>query len=99
MTAPALQPWERIAWSPEREQIIWRDWGLFYTSKQQLDIAVHYYNKSLNLKSDDPRALYFRSRCKRNIAQTEGALEDGIAASGKINCKIFYFILFLSSSI
>ncbi|TMW48458.1 hypothetical protein DOY81_006455 [Sarcophaga bullata] len=81
MTAPPLQPWERIAWSPEREQIIWRDWGLFYTSKQQLDIAVHYYNKSLNLKSDDPRALYFRSRCKRNIAQTEGALEDGIAAS------------------
>lgn len=83
MTAPALQPWERIAWSPEREQIIYRDWGLFYTSKQQLDIAVHYYNKSLNLKSDDPRALYCRSRCKRNIAQTEGALEDGIAASGK----------------
>ncbi|XP_065364632.1 uncharacterized protein p-cup [Calliphora vicina] len=77
---PALQPWERIAWSPEHEQIIYRDWGLFYTHKQQLDIAVHYYNKSLDLKSDDPKALYFRSRCKRNIAQTDGALEDGLAA-------------------
>lgn len=83
--AQPLQPWERIAWSPEHQQIIYRDWGLFYTHKQQLDIAVHYYNKSLDLKAVDPKALYFRSRCKRNIAQTEGALEDGRAASGNNN--------------
>uniref|UniRef100_A0A1A9WEQ4 Uncharacterized protein n=1 Tax=Glossina brevipalpis TaxID=37001 RepID=A0A1A9WEQ4_9MUSC len=78
---PALKPWERIAWSPEHQQIIYRDWGLFYTHKQQLDIAVHYYDKSLDLKNFDHKALYFRSRCKRNIAQTEGALEDSRAAS------------------
>ncbi|XP_061397899.1 uncharacterized protein LOC133333604 [Musca vetustissima] len=80
MVEAALQPWERIAWTPEQEQVIYRDWGLFYTHKQQLDKAVHYYDKSLELQSDDPKALYFRSRCKRNIAQTEGALDDGRAA-------------------
>ncbi|XP_054730577.1 uncharacterized protein LOC129239244 [Anastrepha obliqua] len=73
-------PWEKIAWSDEHVQILYRDWGLFYTHKQQLDIAANYYNKSLELKDDDSRALYFRSQCKRSIAQTQGALEDGLAA-------------------
>nr|XP_014100931.1 uncharacterized protein LOC106625624 [Bactrocera oleae] len=73
-------PWEKIAWSDEHVQLIYRDWGLFYTHKQQLDIAAKYYDKSLELKNDDSRALYFRSQCKRNIAQTQGALEDGLAA-------------------
>ncbi|KAM7348280.1 presidents-cup [Cochliomyia hominivorax] len=82
---PALKPWERIAWSPEHQQMIYRDWGLFYTHKQQLDIAVYYYNKSLELADEDPKSLYFRSRCKRNIAQTEGALEDGLAAEALDN--------------
>ncbi|XP_075154893.1 presidents-cup [Haematobia irritans] len=81
MVTPALQPWERIAWTPEQEQIIYRDWGVYFTNKQQLDKAVHYYDKSLELKSDDLKSLFLRSRCKRNIAQTEGALKDGKAAA------------------
>lgn len=82
MQEVAVLPWEKIAWSDEHVQLIYRDWGLFYTHKQQLDIAAKYYDKSLELKEDDSRALYFRSQCKRNIAQTQGALEDGLAAGG-----------------
>uniref|UniRef100_A0A1I8NRD2 Uncharacterized protein n=1 Tax=Stomoxys calcitrans TaxID=35570 RepID=A0A1I8NRD2_STOCA len=85
MVTPALQPWEIVGWSPEQEQIIYRDWGRFFTHRQQLDTAVHYYNKSLELKSKDPKTLYFRSRCKRNIAQTKGALDDGKTAAGNIS--------------
>ncbi|XP_067639680.1 outer dynein arm-docking complex subunit 4-like [Eurosta solidaginis] len=94
MQEVAILPWEKIAWSDEHVQLIYRDWGLFYTHKQQLDIAANYYDKSLELKEDDARALYFRSQCKRSIAQTQGALEDGLAAgaidtnSAPINLEI-----------
>uniref|UniRef100_A0A034VLM3 Uncharacterized protein n=1 Tax=Bactrocera dorsalis TaxID=27457 RepID=A0A034VLM3_BACDO len=73
-------PWEKIDWSDERVQKIYLDWGVFNTHKQQLDIAANYYDKSLELKADDARALVYRSLCKRDIAQTEGALEDALAA-------------------
>lgn len=83
MIEVAVLPWEKIDWSDERVQKIYLDWGIFNTHKQQLDIAANYYDKSLELKADDARALVYRSLCKRDIAQTEGALEDALAALGE----------------
>uniref|UniRef100_W8AVF9 Uncharacterized protein n=1 Tax=Ceratitis capitata TaxID=7213 RepID=W8AVF9_CERCA len=80
MIEVAVLPWEKIDWSDERVQKIYLDWGIFNTHKQQLDIAANYYDKSLALKADDARALLYRSLCKRDIAQTQGALEDALAA-------------------
>ncbi|XP_055905145.1 uncharacterized protein LOC129940732 isoform X1 [Eupeodes corollae] len=74
-----MERWKKIALTEEQLQIIYREWGIFYTHKQKLDIAANYYDISLNIKND-PKALYNRSRCKRNIAQTEGSLRDARAA-------------------
>ncbi|XP_055856612.1 uncharacterized protein LOC129919672 [Episyrphus balteatus] len=74
-----MESCKRLALTEEQLQIIYREWGVFYTHKQKLDIAAHYYDISLNIKND-PKALYNRSRCKRNIAQTVGSLRDAKAA-------------------
>lgn len=74
------EPWEKILWSDETLQIIYREWGNNLMRRQKLNIAMHYYEMSLELKDDDPKALYCMSLCQRYVTQCEAAYNAAIKA-------------------
>ncbi|XP_064544843.1 uncharacterized protein LOC135432893 [Drosophila montana] len=71
-----IQVWEKIDWSPEVEQGIYKDWGKYYSRRRRENIAMNYYDKALELKPDDHSTLYHRSQSKRKTARIDGALKD-----------------------
>lgn len=75
-----MEAYKKTTLTPEQLQIIYREWANFYNKQQKLDIASKYYDFSLKIK-DDPKAFYNRSRCKRQIAQTNASLQDAKAAT------------------
>lgn len=68
MVERGLEPWEKILWSDEYLQIIYREWANNFMRKQKRSAAIHYFKKSLELKDDDPKALYFLSLCEKDFA-------------------------------
>lgn len=81
MVETNLQPWERIGWNEETQQAIYREWGCYYLQRSaNMDIAIHYFNKSLELRKDDPKATYLLSLSKKYIALCEAAYKDAIKA-------------------
>lgn len=78
MVERAAEPWEQIAWSDEFLQIIYRECGNNLMRKQKLDVAVHYFEKSLALGGKDPKALYFLSLCQQNLAFCESSYDSAI---------------------
>lgn len=72
------QPWEKIGWSDEHLQIIYRECGNNLMRKQKLNVAVHYFEKSLELRDDDPKALYFLSLCQKYVALCEASYNSAI---------------------
>ncbi|KAL5277636.1 hypothetical protein ACFFRR_002709 [Megaselia abdita] len=80
MASKHLEPWQQILWSEDAQRTMARDYGLFYTHTQRLDKAIQYYNKALEIKSDDAKSLYYRSLCKKFMALSKSSLEDALAA-------------------
>ncbi|KAL5275744.1 hypothetical protein ACFFRR_001535 [Megaselia abdita] len=78
MVEKQAQPWEKIAWSDESLQIIYRECGNNLMRKQKLKVAIHYFEKSLELRDDDPKALYFLSLCQKYIALCESSYNAAI---------------------
>ncbi|KAL5277635.1 hypothetical protein ACFFRR_002708 [Megaselia abdita] len=78
MVEQQAQPWEKIAWSDEHLQIIYREWGNNLMRKQKLNVAMHYFEKSLELKDDDPKALYFLSLCQKYVALCESSYNAAV---------------------
>ncbi|XP_032587399.1 uncharacterized protein LOC6583608 isoform X3 [Drosophila mojavensis] len=79
--------WEKIDWTPEIEQQIYKDWGKYYSRRRRENIAMHYYDKALQLSNDDYMTLYHRSQSKRKTAKTLGALEDSLEAKRILRLK------------
>lgn len=72
------EPWEKITWSDGHLQIIYREWGNNLMRKQKLNVAIHYFEKSLELRDDDPKALYFLSLCQKYVALCESSYNSAI---------------------
>lgn len=80
MAGEHLEPWQKILWSQEIQQKIARDYGVYNTHAQNIDKAILYYNKALEIKGDDAKSLYYRSLCKKYMSLSKSSLEDAIAA-------------------
>lgn len=81
-----VEPWKRVGWSDEIQQAIYRDWGCFYFRRStNMQIAIHFFNKSLELSQDDPKVTYYLSLTKKYITLCEAAYEDAIRALGMID--------------
>ncbi|KAL5276400.1 hypothetical protein ACFFRR_001931 [Megaselia abdita] len=81
MVEKNLQPWERIGWNEETQQAIYRDWGCYYFQRSiNIELAIHYFKKSLELRHDDPKATYLLSLSKKYVALCESAYKDAIRA-------------------
>lgn len=80
MASQHLEMWQKILWSEEMEQKIYRDWGIFFTHVCQLNIAIKYFNKALSMKEDDVDSLYNRSLCEKYMALSKKSLEDALTA-------------------
>ncbi|XP_017013125.2 outer dynein arm-docking complex subunit 4 [Drosophila takahashii] len=72
---PHLQPWEVIAWSPERLGSIYSDWAQFF-GKQRYANGLRYFNNALDLNPFNARALMRRSQLKRSMGLAPEALKD-----------------------
>lgn len=79
------EPWEKIAWSDEHLQIIYREWGNNLMRKHKLNVAMHYFEKSLELKDDDPKAQYFLSLCQKYVALCESSYNAAIRGLSVLN--------------
>ncbi|XP_030571073.1 uncharacterized protein LOC115770100 isoform X1 [Drosophila novamexicana] len=72
----AIPVWEKIDWSPEVEQGIYKDWGKYYSRRRRESISMNYYDKALKLSPNDHATLYHRSQSRRKTARIESALKD-----------------------
>lgn len=79
------EPWEKILWSDEHLQIIYRECGNNLMRKQKLSIAMDYFERSLELKDDDPKALYFLSMCQKYVALCESSYNAAIRGLKVLN--------------
>lgn len=81
MVEKNLQPWERIGWDEQTQHAILREWGCYFFHRtSNMNIAVHYFNKSLELQKDDPKSAYYLSLSKKYIALCEAAYQEAIRA-------------------
>lgn len=79
----AIPVWEKIDWSPEVEQGIYKDWGKYYSRRRRESISMNYYDKALKLSPNDHATLYHRSQSRRKTARIESALKDSREAQSK----------------
>ncbi|KAH8295838.1 hypothetical protein KR018_011691, partial [Drosophila ironensis] len=75
-----LKAWEKIEWSPEIVQKIYRDWGSYYSGRRRENLGMYYYDKAIDLSPEDFTTLYRRSQSRRKNALPALALEDGLHA-------------------
>ncbi|XP_036675195.3 outer dynein arm-docking complex subunit 4 isoform X1 [Drosophila suzukii] len=73
---PHLQPWEIIAYSPERQGAMYSDWALHFFSQQRYANGLRYFNNSLDLNPFNAKALMHRSQLKRSMGLAPQALKD-----------------------
>lgn len=78
MVDKPLAPWEKIAWSEEHLQVIYRECANNLMRKQKLRVAIHYFEKSLEIRDDDPKALYYLSLCQKYVALCEASYSSAI---------------------
>jgi len=79
---PHLQPWEMIAYSPERQGAMYSDWALHFFSQQRYANGLRYFNNSLDLDPFNAKALMHRSQLKRSMGLAPHALKDCHKAEG-----------------
>lgn len=92
MVERSYKPWERVGFSNEITQTIYRDWGgFFFRRSSNIQIAIYYFNKSLQL-SEHPKAFYYLSLCKKYIALCEAAYSDAIRALSLVDLNHFFNI-------
>lgn len=86
MVEKDLKPWERIGWNEDRQHAIYREWGCYFFQRtSNMNIALHYFNKSLELQKNDPKSSYFLSMSKKYLALCEAAYKDAIRALSMVD--------------
>uniref|UniRef100_T1GWB3 Uncharacterized protein n=1 Tax=Megaselia scalaris TaxID=36166 RepID=T1GWB3_MEGSC len=81
MVEKNLQPWERIGWSEDTINSIYREWGCYYFMRStNLEIAIHYLQKALDLKENDAKSSYYLSLVQKYVALCESAYQEAIRA-------------------
>ncbi|XP_039497996.1 uncharacterized protein LOC120455667 [Drosophila santomea] len=77
-----LKSWETFDWPPEQQRRIYRSWGQYFARMRKNSFAQRYFDKCIteNVEDVDHKALYLRSKFKRSVALTQGALEDSLRA-------------------
>ncbi|XP_017119564.1 uncharacterized protein LOC108141001 [Drosophila elegans] len=73
---PNLQPWEVIAWSPERLGSLYSDWALYFFRQQRYANGLRYFNNAEDLSPLRARSLMLRSQLKRSLGLAPEALKD-----------------------
>ncbi|XP_016982752.1 uncharacterized protein LOC108047166 [Drosophila rhopaloa] len=73
---PHLQPWEIIAWSPERLGNLYSDWALYFFRQQRYANGLRYFNNAQDLNPLSARSLMLRSQLKRAVGLAPEGLKD-----------------------
>ncbi|EDV47577.1 uncharacterized protein LOC6549869 [Drosophila erecta] len=77
-----LKPWETFDWPPEQQRWIYRSWGQYFARMRKNSFAQTYFDKCITENEGvDHNALYLRSKFKRSVGLTQGALEDSLRAT------------------
>ncbi|XP_055370741.1 uncharacterized protein LOC129605176 [Condylostylus longicornis] len=82
--------WNRIRWDDETIQMIYREWGKFYSKRDIIDKSILFYEKSLMFNENDTGCLHNKSLALLQTAKSDKAIQDSTTALDlkRLDCPI-----------